>query len=180
MFVKKVLATVAVAVAISAGLVGTHTARASAAVTPKIVYYTSSATRWQKELATAVANWNSSVTNVQLRAGRPATVTIQQDEGWPRTMSARPGTGTVYLGQLAVTEGYDKTRIAAHELGHILGLPDNRTGNCADLMSGHSAATSCTVAWPSSAEARQVQCTFGPCVAPKLPARIVDFAPTSS
>ncbi|MEK8105894.1 snapalysin family zinc-dependent metalloprotease [Micromonospora sp. M12] len=43
------------------------------------------------------------------------------------------------MGRTAVNQGYDRTRIATHEVGHILGLPDRRTGLCTDLMSGSSA-----------------------------------------
>ena len=68
--------------------------------------------------------------------------------------------GTVYLGEQAVSEGYDRTRITAHELGHILGLPDNYNGDCSILMSGHSAGTSCTNAKPGASEAAQVDQIF--------------------
>lgn len=43
-----------------------------------------------------------------------------------------------------------------HETGHILGLPENRTGLCTDLMSGGSAPASCKNAKPSVEEAREV------------------------
>jgi snapalysin len=66
-------------------------------------------------------------------------------------------------------------RGAAHELGHILGLPDNRTGRCSDLMSGHSAPTSCTNAHPSPAEAATVDSNFGGRFATAaVPAKFVD------
>ncbi|MGN5376681.1 snapalysin family zinc-dependent metalloprotease [Streptomyces lasalocidi] len=66
------------------------------------------------------------------------------------------GSGDVQLGQQAVDEGYDATRITAHETGHILGLPDDYSGPCSELMSGHGPGTSCTNAKPDAAEAAQV------------------------
>ena len=110
-----------------------------------------------------VPNWNAALHNVQFKAGtsRNSTVELQSYSGWPQTSTSTPGSGTVYLGQEAVTEGYDKTRITAHELGHILGLPDNYNGDCGILMSGHSAGTACTTAVPSAGEAAQVDSIFG-------------------
>ena len=83
-----------------------------------------------------------------------STVTIEAYSGWPETEPDSPGAGTVYLGEEAVSEGYDRTRITAHELGHILGLPDNYNGDCSILMSGHSAGTSCTNAKPGAGRGR--------------------------
>jgi snapalysin len=77
------------------------------------------------------------------------------------------------MGRQAVSDGFDPTRIVAHELGHILGLPDRRTGLCSDLMSGHSAPTSCRNAKPSPKEIAEVERNFGNGVATtKLPAEI--------
>jgi snapalysin len=56
-----------------------------------------------------------------------------------------------------VQQGYNVVRIATHEMGHSLGLPDRRTGLCSDLMSGSSAPVSCANAQPSSAERAAVQ-----------------------
>ena len=50
--------------------------------------------------------------------------------------------------------------IAAHELGHMLGLPDRKPGPCSQLMSGASAGTSCTNPYPSAAEKAQVERNF--------------------
>lgn len=136
---------------------------APAAHAVRIVYYDASrAGSWSANVTTAVANWNAALHNVQFKAGSrsTATVEIQSYTGWPETETGSPGSGTVYLGQEAVDEGYDKTRITAHELGHILGLPDNYDGDCSILMSGHSAPTSCTTAVPAASEAAQVDQIF--------------------
>jgi snapalysin len=136
---------------------------AAAPASPTIVYYDASgAGDWSANITTAVANWNNALTNVQLEPGTASnsTVDLESYSGWPETETDSPGSGTVYLGQEAVDEGYDKTRITAHELGHILGLPDNYDGDCSILMSGHSAPTSCTNAVPGPDEAAQVDETF--------------------
>ena len=65
------------------------------------------------------------------------------------------------MGRQAVNQGYYQPRIAAHEFGHILGLPDRRTGLCADLMSGSSAPVSCTNPYPNTREASTVNANFG-------------------
>jgi snapalysin len=79
------------------------------------------------------------------------------------------------MGREAVDEGYYEPRIAAHEFGHILGLPDNRTGRCSDLMSGSSAPTSCTNAYPSATEAATVDSRFRTSAA--VPAREFAWQP---
>ncbi|MEV1249144.1 snapalysin family zinc-dependent metalloprotease [Nonomuraea sp. NPDC050022] len=104
--------------------------------------------------------WNSSVTNVRLVAGTPADFVVVADNGWPRTLPTSLGRGTIWMGREATSQGYNPVRIAAHEIGHILGLPDRRTGLCSDLMSGSSAPVSCTNANPSAAERAQVDRNF--------------------
>jgi snapalysin len=117
----------------------------------------------------AATLWNGRVTSVRLApvpAGRTPNIRVYADNGWPRTYSSSLGNGYWYMGRQAVDQGYYRLRIATHEFGHILGLPDNRTGLCSDLMSGSSAPVSCTNAYPSSAEASRVQRNFGGTLAP--------------
>lgn len=130
----------------------------------RILYYDAS----QAQEFVAVVNqgaqiWNSKVTNVRLEpvpAGKTPNIRVYADNGWPRTYTSSLGNGYWYMGREAVDDGYYKPRIAAHEFGHILGLPDRRTGLCTDLMSGSSAPVSCTNANPSSAEATSVNRLF--------------------
>jgi len=138
---------------------------AAAATEPGIqvrtVYYDATyAGEFRTTFNNAASVWNSRVTNVRLVAGSPSTVRIYVDDGWPRAYVSGLGRGTIYMGRTAVNQGYYPLRIATHELGHILGLPDRRTGLCSDLMSGSSAPVSCTNAYPSSAEAAEVNRLF--------------------
>ncbi|MDG4786915.1 snapalysin family zinc-dependent metalloprotease [Micromonospora sp. WMMD1102] len=148
---------------LATSLVGVQVATAAATAAPAVrtVYYDASrAGEFTTNFTQAAQIWNSRVGNVRLVAGTPASVTIHVDSGWPRAYVTGLGSGRVYMGWQAVNQGYDRTRIATHELGHILGLPDRRTGLCSDLMSGSSAPVSCRNAYPSAAEAAQVDQLF--------------------
>ncbi|WP_308405565.1 snapalysin family zinc-dependent metalloprotease [Streptomyces tardus] len=108
--------------------------------------------------------WNESVTGVQLEpaeAGEQANITIVADDGWPRAQTTSLGNGRIWMGRQAVEEGHDTLRIASHELGHILGLPDIKPGPCTSLMSGASAGTDCTNAYPDESEKASVEDNFG-------------------
>lgn len=151
----------------------------------RTVYYEDSrAGSWATDVDTATAVWNSSVNDVKFvkaTSAHPATVHLIATSGWPQTSSSRPGSGTVDLGQEAVSEGYSPPRITAHELGHILGLPDNYNGDCAVLMSGHSAGTACTDDHPDAAEIASVESIFSGGFASQSLARVYrDVATTPS
>lgn len=144
-----------------------------AAAAPRVLYYDASQAQ---EFVAAVNQgaqiWNSRVTTVRLEpvpAGRTPNIRVYADNGWPRTYTTSLGNGRWYMGREAVNDGYYVPRIAAHEFGHILGLPDRRTGLCADLMSGSSAPVSCTNAYPNATEAATVNNNFRTAVA--VPAR---------
>jgi snapalysin len=127
----------------------------------RTLYYDASrAAEFQGAVTAAVQIWNRSVTNVRLAPGTPANFTIYADNGWPRAQTTRLGNGRIWMGRQAVNQGHNPTRIAAHEIGHILGLPDRRTGLCTDLMSGASAGTSCTNAVPNAREKAEVEAKF--------------------
>lgn len=159
---------VAVAALIPA-MLGTASGVASAQSAPKattavvtLTYDASQAGQWSGAITQGVQNWNSAVHNVRLQpAGSPgsADFVYTATSGWPQTTLGPifpGGSGEVELGQEAVDEGYDVTRIAAHETGHILGLLDHYSGPCTELMSGHGPGTSCANATPNAAEAAQV------------------------
>ncbi|MBQ0902286.1 snapalysin family zinc-dependent metalloprotease [Micromonospora sp. U21] len=161
MFRRQVLrAAQAVLVAVLAAA-GVQLATGAPAAAVRTVYYDASRTgEFRTNFDQAAQIWNSRVSTVRLQPGTPASITIYVDDGWPRAQPTGLGSGRIWMGRTAVNQGYDRNRIAAHELGHILGLPDRRTGLCSDLMSGSSAPVSCRNAYPSSAEASRVNSLF--------------------
>lgn len=137
---------------------------APAQAAPRVIYYDASqAAEFVSVIHQGASNWNSRVANVQLEpvpAGSRANITVYADNGWPRAYTTSLGNGYWYMGRQAVDQGYYQPRIATHEFGHLLGLPDRRTGLCSDLMSGSSAPVSCRNAFPSSQEAVEVNNRF--------------------
>ncbi|MEE1736838.1 snapalysin family zinc-dependent metalloprotease [Streptomyces sp. BE147] len=136
----------------------------SAATT--LYYDDTRAPGWEAAITAGVATWNANVSNVKLAKAQPGTraeIQIVATSGWPQATlgPVRPGgLGRVELGSLAVTEGHDKTRIAAHEIGHNLGLPDTKPGPCSQLMSGSSAGISCKNPVPNAAERSRVESAY--------------------
>jgi len=137
------------------------TAPAQAAVLVRVLRYDASrAAEFVNVVNQAAQVWNANVVNVRLVQGTPASFVVLADNGWPRAQPTSLGRGTIWMGRQAVNQGYYPLRIATHEIGHILGLPDRRTGLCSDLMSGSSAPVSCTNANPSAAERAEVDRNF--------------------
>ncbi|MEV7076176.1 snapalysin family zinc-dependent metalloprotease [Streptomyces sp. NPDC093990] len=145
----------------------------AAAVTLR--YDDSRAAGWEAAIAAGVASWNANVSNVRLVEAAPgsaAEIVIVATTGWPQATlgPVRPGRQVrVELGSQAVDQGYNKTRIAAHELGHSLGLPDTKPGPCSQLMSGSSAGTACTNATPNATERSRVQSAYASAIAALAP-----------
>lgn len=142
-------------------------AHQQAALATTTLYYDDSQAAEFKSAVVAGANsWNANVKNVRLveaTGGRRADIRIVAFNGWPQSTlgPVRPGgSGTVWFGREAVDEGYNTIRIAAHELGHSLGLPDNKPGPCSSLMSGSTGGVSCTNATPNASERAAVEANY--------------------
>ncbi|HWH00659.1 MAG TPA: snapalysin family zinc-dependent metalloprotease [Pilimelia sp.] len=152
-----------------AGAVATASAASAAPAAPaapaaavRVIYYDASrAGEFVNTVHQAAAIWNERVPNIRLQAGSPASIVAYVDNGWPRAYPGALGSGRFYMGRQATNQGHYALRVATHEIGHLLGLPDRRTGLCSDLMSGSSAPASCRNAYPSSREAAEVQRLFG-------------------
>jgi snapalysin len=141
---------------------------ASQGLAPITLYYDDSqAAEFRSAVVAGAGSWNSSVSNVRLveaTGGQRADIRVIAFDGWPQSTlgPVRSGgrQGTVYFGREAVNEGYNTVRIAAHELGHSLGLPDAKPGPCSSLMSGSTGGVSCTNATPNASERARVQSNY--------------------
>ncbi|WP_020659341.1 snapalysin family zinc-dependent metalloprotease [Amycolatopsis benzoatilytica] len=147
------------------GLTGVQVATAAAAdASPNAVelyYDASGAPDYQSEATQAAANWNSVLQNVHLNAGGAATISIHEiTGGGSYTQTDGHGNGDIYIDTEQVAEGNDPTRILAHEFGHNLGLPDDYSGPCSEIMSGHGPGPSCKNAMPDAQESAQVDANF--------------------
>jgi snapalysin len=157
------LATVAASVSLVAGIPAPQAKADVGVLAVTIIYSDARAGEFKEAVAEGVAIWNANVTNVRIQkatAGQRADITIIADDGWPRATlgPVRPGgSATVWMGRQAVEDDYNVVRIAAHELGHSLGLPDVRPGPCSSLMSGSTGGVSCTNATPNASERSRVQ-----------------------
>jgi snapalysin len=160
---RKITAALAIALG-SAFLVPALAAAPASASTPaavaaRTIYYDASgAQEFRAAVDEGAAAWNAAVPAIRLvpATGAQATVKVYADNGWPRTYMYGFGRAVIYMGREAVNDGFYPPRIAAHELGHALSLPDNRNGRCDYLMSGHSSPVSCTSTTPHPTEAAQV------------------------
>lgn len=146
-----------------AGAVPSGAAARPPAADRVLTYDARAAAEFRAAVDRGAAIWNASVDGVELRpaaAGQRADIRVVADDGWPRSLPGSLGTGTVYIGRQAIEQGHSTVRVTAHELGHMLGLPDRKPGPCSSLMSGASAGTSCANAYPDAAEKAQVEKNF--------------------
>ncbi|MFC4145747.1 snapalysin family zinc-dependent metalloprotease [Micromonospora mangrovi] len=156
---SRILATLAATTLAALGAVAVDSAPASAAVR-NVCYNTSQAGPFATYANQAAAIWNNYTNNINMAQCGSNLMIYYTYGGGSYAQVSSLGNGRVVIDYYQAQQ-YSPLRIMTHEIGHILGLPDNYNGNCAILMSGGSAGTSCTNPYPSSTEAAQVDRNFG-------------------
>ncbi|MER6126717.1 snapalysin [Streptomyces sp. NPDC001795] len=135
------------------------------------VYYNASrAPSFRSQISSAAAIWNSSESNVKLQetsSGADFSYYEGNDSRGSYASTNGHGSGYIFL-DYTQSRQYDSVRVVAHETGHVLGLPDDYSGPCSELMSGGGPGPSCTNRYPNAAERSRVDQLWatGPAQAP--------------
>ncbi|ASW55266.1 snapalysin family zinc-dependent metalloprotease [Plantactinospora sp. KBS50] len=158
----RVLATLsAAALAVLGGVaVSGAPAAAAASLDATVCYSTSQAGPYASYANQAATIWNNATNNVNMSRCGSNIMIYYTSGGGSYAVRYSLGNGYIVIDSQQAAQ-YSPLRIVAHEMGHLLGLPDNYNGSCAILMSGGSAGTSCTNPYPSAAEAARVDQNFG-------------------
>ncbi|RII11319.1 Extracellular small neutral protease precursor [Streptomyces sp. YIM 130001] len=127
----------------------------AAAVT--VTYDASDAPAFSEQIANSTSIWNSAVSNVKLQEGSGGDFSYREGNDPRGSYASTDGHGKGYIFlDYAQNEEYDSTRVTTHETGHVLGLPDNYSGPCSELMSGGGPGPSCTNSQPDANERASV------------------------
>ncbi|GGK10295.1 hypothetical protein GCM10010123_45310 [Pilimelia anulata] len=105
--------------------------------------------------------WNKHVPEIKLEIGSPPSITFTTGSGWPNTQMQGFGRGVIHMGNQAIDPGpqggHDPLRVAVHEFGHALSLPDYRQKPCEWVMSGSAHPNTCRHSEPAPEEAAEVK-----------------------
>ncbi|MGW7354113.1 snapalysin family zinc-dependent metalloprotease [Streptomyces sp. NPDC054784] len=113
----------------------------------------------------AIEIWNKAVPQIKfVEQDSPASLRVKEYTTANGTGSHAYvnglGKGWVYL-ETGDAKTYEPTRVATHELGHLLSLPDLGPGSvCSKIMSGAWAGPECTNTQPDAEEIAQVSDFF--------------------
>lgn len=156
--VSRILATLAATALAALGAVAIESTPASAALR-NVCYNTSQAGPFAGYANQAATIWNNATNNINMAQCGSNLMIYYTYGGGSYAVRYSLGNGYVVIDYYQAQQ-YSPLRIMTHEIGHILGLADNYNGNCAILMSGGSAGTSCTNPYPSAGEAAAVDSYF--------------------
>lgn len=123
-----------------------------------IHYNASRAPSFRSQIASAASIWNGSETHVKLQeasSGADFSYVEGNDSRGSYASTNGHGSGYVFI-DYTQSRQYDSIRVVTHETGHVLGLSDDYSGPCSELMSGGGAGPSCTNRYPNAAERSRV------------------------
>ncbi|MGW6359565.1 snapalysin [Streptomyces sp. NPDC055092] len=123
-----------------------------------IYYNASKAPSFRSQISSAASIWNSSESNVKLQPASSGADFSYYEGNAPDGSYASTnghGSGYIFLDYTQIRQN-DSVRVATHETGHVLGLPDNYSGPCSELMSGGGPGPSCTNRYPNATERSRV------------------------
>lgn len=123
-----------------------------------VTYDDSHAPAFRSQIASAAAIWNSSESNVKLQeasSGADFSYYEGNDSRGSYASTDGHGSGYVFLDYTQNRQN-DSVRVVTHETGHVLGLQDDYSGPCSELMSGGGPGPSCTNRYPDAAERARV------------------------
>ncbi|WP_051818549.1 snapalysin [Streptomyces sp. NRRL F-3307] len=133
-----------------------------------LYYDASKAPSFRSQISSAASIWNSSESNVKLEEASSGADFSYYEGNDPRGSHADTdghGKGSIFL-DYAQNQQDDSIRVVTHETGHVLGLPDDYSGPCSELMSGGGPGPSCTNRYPNATERARVDQLWATGLAP--------------